>query len=137
MKLHATRLTEGEDLKESITQFVVSRGLSSAVIVSAVGSLSKAQIRMAGAKPGQQDIRQYEGTFEIISLIGTIDFRGSAHLHIAFSDDEGVMTGGHLKEGCIVHTTVELVVASDSELLFTRIHDKTTGFDELSVTHPK
>jgi uncharacterized protein len=93
MKLYATRLVEGEDLKESIAKFVVSQRVSSAAVVSAVGSLSTARIRMAGAQPNKQDIREYIGVFEIVSLIGTLDNQGNAHLHIAISDEDGTIRG--------------------------------------------
>ena len=133
MKLYATRLQEGEDLKHAVSKFVQSKRLANAVIVSAVGSLSVANIRMAGATPGRQDVRMYEGAFEIVSLFGTVDKNGQSHLHISISDKDGKTTGGHLKDGCIVHTTVELVIASDKNLEFERLLDSRTGFDELSV----
>lgn len=133
MKLYATRLKEGEDLKDSIAKFVAHKNLSSAVILSAVGSLSAAKIRMAGAQPNKQDIRAYKGTFEIVSLIGTVSEGGVSHLHIAIADNQGHVFGGHLKEGCIVHTTVELAIGSEPDVLFTRALDSTTGFDELKV----
>ncbi len=129
----AVRIQEGQDLKKFICEYVANKKLKSACVVSAVGSLSKAQIRMAGASPEKQDTRLYEGSFEIVSLIGTIDADGKSHLHISISDDEGSVVGGHLKDGCIIHTTVELVLIADQGLLFTRELDKTTGFDELVI----
>ena len=133
MKLIATRLREGQDLKEAIEAFVVERKLTSATVVSAVGSLSHARIRMAGAQPNAQDIRDYDSPMEIVSLTGNLG-PGRVHLHIAVSDPEGAVTGGHLKEGSIVHTTVELVLATDETLAFTEEVDPETGFGELKVT---
>lgn len=128
-----TRLKEGEDLKKSICDFVAKKNLKSACIVSAVGSLSHANIRMAGASHDSQDMRSYSGSFEIVSLIGTISSDGKAHLHISISDSDGNVIGGHLKDGCIVHTTVELALISDDKLIFTRVIDINTGFDELVI----
>lgn len=134
MNLHTKRITQGEDLKTAVVRFVADKQLSSSgVVVSAVGSLSSVRIRMAGAQPDKQDVREYTGSFEIVSLTGTIASTGDAHLHISVSDSEGSVIGGHLKEGCIVHTTVELVVATDSSLKFTRKLDDSTGFDELNI----
>jgi predicted DNA-binding protein with PD1-like motif len=118
MNLYATRVTEGEDLKEAIVKLARDKQLSSAVVVSAVGSLSVAKLRMAGAQPEKQDVREYTGSFEIVSLTGTIASIGGVHLHISVSDQEGNVVGGHLKEGCVVHTTVELVLAGDNSLKF-------------------
>lgn len=131
--MFATRLKEGEDLKKSICDYVANNNLKSSSIVSAVGSLSKAKIRMAGATPDSEDVRSYEGILEIVSLIGTIDSKGKSHIHISISDKEGRVIGGHLKEGCIVHTTVELVLVSSESILFTREKDEATGFDELNI----
>jgi predicted DNA-binding protein with PD1-like motif len=132
MRLHAVRLREGDDLKGAIETIVREQNLSSVVILSAVGSLGHVRIRMAGAAPDIQDIRDYEGRFEIVSLIGNLG-RSRTHLHISFSDEEGRVIGGHLKEGAIVHTTVELVIAIDDKLVFTEEVDATTGFGELKI----
>lgn len=133
MRLHAIRLERGQDLKQSVTGFVTEQGLSSAAVVSAVGSLTAACLRMAGAEPDTQDVRSFDGHYEIVSLIGTIARDGSAHLHMAISDPEGRVVGGHVKEGCVIDTTAELVIASDDSLEFTRTPDGATGFDELAV----
>lgn len=133
MKLVAFRLVQGSLLKESLEHFIKSEAISSATIISAVGSLSEVRIRMAGAAPGRQDIREYTGSFEIVSLIGNLGI-DRTHLHVSFSDSEGQVVGGHLKEGAIVHTTVEVVLATDKSLTFSEEIDDNTGFGELKVT---
>jgi predicted DNA-binding protein with PD1-like motif len=134
MSLLATRLTEGQDLKKGIAVFAKEKNISAGVVVCAVGCLSAARLRMAGATPDKQDIREYNGSFEIVSLIGTIAPNEANHLHITLSDEEGAVFGGHLKPGCTVHTTVELVIADEENLRFTREPDEKTGFDELKVS---
>lgn len=138
MRLVVQRLYEGELLKERIEQIVHEHRLTAATVISAVGSLNTARIRMAGAQPNNEDIRSYEGPFEIVSLIGNLG-QGRTHLHLAFSDSDGQVIGGHLKEGCIVHTTVELVLAVEDGLHFSESTDPKTGFGELHITggdHP-
>jgi predicted DNA-binding protein with PD1-like motif len=132
MRMIAVRLHEGEDLKGAIEAFVREHKLSAATIISAVGSLGHAHIRMAGAQPNKQDMRDYDGIFEIVSLIGTLG-QNRTHLHIAIADTEGNVIGGHLKEGCVVHTTVELVLATEDALEFSEEVDEATGFGELKV----
>ncbi len=132
MKMLAIRLHEGENLKESIEAFVQSRKLSSATIISAVGSLNNVRMRMAGAQPDKQDVRDLPGPFEIVSLIGNLG-QNRVHLHIAISDKEGVVLGGHLKEQSVVHTTVELVIATEDGLVFGEAPDAATGFGELDI----
>ena len=72
MRMIATRLHEGQDLKSAIEEFVRSQKLSAATIISAVGSLNHVRMRMAGAQPNKQDIRDLDGAFEIVSLIGNL-----------------------------------------------------------------
>ena len=134
MKLIATRLTKGTDLKTAIEAFVRDQAISAATIISGVGSLAQVTMRMAGARPDAQDIRTLDGPFEIVSLIGNIGPERS-HIHISVSDADGVVQGGHLKEGTIVETTVELVLAIDERLYFGKAIDEHTGFEELEVTY--
>ncbi|MCA9325118.1 DNA-binding protein [Candidatus Saccharibacteria bacterium] len=132
MRLVAKRLTKGMDLKKEIEAMVLEHDLPSATVASAVGSLTKLVVRMAGAKPDQQDIRTIEDHFEIVSLIGNLG-PGRTHLHIAVSDKEGKVIGGHLKEGSIVHVTAEIVLISDEKTVFSEKPDTNTGFGELSI----
>jgi len=60
--------------------------------------------------------------------------RDGSHLHLSVSDQRGKVTGGHLKEGAIVRTTVELVIAILPEWRFARIPDPETGSMELKVS---
>jgi predicted DNA-binding protein with PD1-like motif len=132
MRMVAKRLHEGEDLKLAIEQWVRAERLSAATVMSGVGSLRPARMRMAGAQPDKQDIREYDGELEIVSLIGNLG-QGRTHLHIAVSDKEGNVTGGHLKEGSIVHTTAEIVLAVDDNLTYSEETDAATGFGELKI----
>lgn len=128
----ATRLREGQDLKQMLERLVAAMHISAATIISGVGSLQVATLRMAGASAESQDIRRLEGPFEIVSLIGNLG-QGRTHLHIALSDQGGRVIGGHVKEGCIVHTTVELVLAVEDALAFSEAPDPPTGFGELHI----
>lgn len=102
------------------------------MVATCVGSLHKVTIRMAGAQPTKQDVRTLDGHYEIVSLVGTLSQSGS-HLHISVSDENGLVFGGHLKEGSLVTTTAEVVVGYDDSIRFYRELDQATGFDELVV----
>jgi len=69
---------------------------------------------------------------EVDNLHGTVSING-CHLHISVSDVNGTVFGGHLKDGCIVRTTCELVIGILDDLTFDRKPDPETGFDELVV----
>lgn len=132
MRMVATRLREGQDLKAALEKLVQSLDISAATIMSGVGSLQTARLRMAGAEAARQDIRELAGPFEIVSLIGNLG-PGRAHLHMSISNPAGQVIGGHVKEGCVVHTTVELVLAVEDGLIFGESADPQTGFGELDI----
>ena len=132
MRMIATRLRRGQDVKAAIENFVRDQNISAGSIIGAVGCLSQVCLRMAGATPNGQDVRTYIESFEIVALIGNVG-QGRMHLHLAAADKEGKVIGGHLKGGCIVDTTLELVIATEDELEFGEEKDNETGFDELFV----
>lgn len=120
------RITPRKDLKEEINLFTQKNNIKAGIIIFAVGSLSKAVLRMS-----DETIKQYEGLLEILSIQGTVSLDG-IHAHLSFSDEKGVVSGGHLKNGCKVHTTVELAILK-YEGTFKRKFDFNTGFKELYV----
>ncbi|HSW77586.1 MAG TPA: PPC domain-containing DNA-binding protein [Candidatus Chromulinivoraceae bacterium] len=133
MKLHTIRLKPGKDLKLELENFVKAKNIQAGFIITCVGGLSQACMRMAGALPDKQDIRTYKGDYEITSLVGTVGVNG-VHLHMAISDSEGKGFGGHLKEGTIIHPTAEIVIGEDEQATYTRELDEETGFPELVVS---
>jgi len=133
MKLHTFRIKPGNDLKLELEKFVKDNGIKAGFIITRVGGLSQATMRMAGAMPEKQDIQTYKGGYEITSLVGTVSVKG-VHLHMSISDSEGKGFGGHLKEGTIIHPTAEIVIGEDEQVTYTRELDKETGFPELVVS---
>lgn len=122
------RLHPGEDLRLRLQACLSEVEADAAVIMTCVGSLRCADLRLADESlPGPVD-----GPFEIVSLLGTLG-RGSGHLHIALADAAGRVIGGHVRPGCIVHTTAEVVLGVLPDLIFGRQFDPQTGFDELVV----
>jgi uncharacterized protein len=132
MRMIAVRLKPNQDLKLELEKAVKDHSIYSGFIGTCVGSLHAVALRMAGARPEKQDIRTLEGHFEIISLVGTVSINGT-HLHLSVSGAEGEVIGGHLKEGSIITTTAEVVICYDESIVFERVADQETGFEELSV----
>jgi hypothetical protein len=129
MKIHILRLHPGDDLRESLTALPDALDIDAAFIVSAIGSLRPAVLRYAGAKVGTV----IEGDTEILSLAGTLARRaaGGPHVHMAVSDANGAVFGGHLMAGSIVRTTAEIVIGIAPDWALSREVDTTTGFREL------
>jgi predicted DNA-binding protein with PD1-like motif len=127
-RLHAVRLVPGQDLKEELQKLTILARIHAGFVISAVGSLNRVTLRMANRK----ETTVMEEPFEIVSLTGTLAHDG-VHLHLAVSDGDGKTTGGHLMEGSVVFTTVELVVGDAVGLLFRRETDERTTFKELVI----
>jgi len=132
MRVHAFRLTPGTDLKDELARFTETQALRAGFILTCVGSLSRARLRMPGAPGAAEIFRTYEEPMEIVSLVGTLSPDG-LHIHISLSRRGGHCIGGHLVSGCIVNTTAELVIGEAPEVEFHRVTDPATGYAELGV----
>jgi uncharacterized protein len=132
MKIIAKRLKPGEDLKKRIIEIASEEGISAGCVVNAAGSLAKATLR-TGFKNGKPILKHYQ-KLEVVSLTGTIGKSGShVHLHLSGADISGKVFGGHLVDGCIVFTTIELMILSFDDKVFTTEIDPKTGFEELLI----
>lgn len=128
MKIYATRLQPNEDLKTALENYVREKQIGAGVILTCVGSLNCATLRMSD----ENVLKTFAGKFEIVSLVGTLSPNG-CHLHISLSDKNGNVVGGHLKEGCTIYTTAEIVIGDIKNLTFSRVLDEGTGFKELII----
>ena len=132
MKTFPIRLTRGQDLRAALEAAVQAQSCRAAFVLSGIGSLSTAGIRLAGA---DQPTR-LTGEMEILTLSGTVAVDGdktTSHMHMAISTATGQVLGGHVAPGCIVRTTAEVLLALLPDWQFTREPDAQTGFDELVV----
>ncbi len=128
MKIHPIRFKSSEDLRGSIEKYASENKISAGFILSCVGSLSRVTLRMSGGT----DLKTFKGKFEIVSLVGTLSVN-DCHLHMSMSDKNGNVIGGHLKEGCIIHTTIEIIIGEAEDFIFNREMDENTGFEELTI----
>jgi uncharacterized protein len=128
MKTMALRLKPQQDLKQALDRFVSDQGITAACVLTCVGSLTKATLRLAA----QPQPTVYQEKFEIISLTGLMSQQGS-HYHIAIADSNGRTIGGHVLEGCLIYTTAEIVIGVLPHLCFKREYDAETGYKELYI----
>ena len=133
MKVVPLRLPPGADLRQALEAWMGEQQEQAGCVLSAVGSLSLAQLRLAGAT----EATAIHGELEIVSLCGTLSPDG-AHLHLAIADSSGAVIGGHLCAGSLVRTTAELVIGLLPEWRFNREFDPATGYAELAIkAHPE
>ena len=132
MKILPLRLLPGQDLRATLEAEVQAQNCRAAFVLSGIGSLSTAGIRLAGAA---QPTRLTE-SMEILTLSGTVAAGGdktASHMHMAISTAAGQVLGGHVAPGCIVLTTAEVLLALLPDWQFTREPDAATGYDELVI----
>ena len=128
MQNYTFRLVPGQDLFDSIQAFVMEQHVEAGCILSGVGSLRHATLRLANREYSSE----YEGPFEIVSITGTVSVHGS-HLHISISDGDGRTLGGHFESGCKIYTTAEIVIAVFNDVIYKREFAEDSGYDELTV----
>ena len=128
MENYTFRLTPGQDLFDSIESFVLQNQIEAGCVLSGVGSLTHAVLRLAN----REVYNEYQGYFEIVSITGTVSIHGS-HLHVSISNGDGVTIGGHLVSGCKIYTTAEIVIAAFSDVVYKREFAEDSGYDELTV----
>ena len=132
MKTVCRRLHRGDDLLLSIRTLCEREKIDAAVVLSAVGCVSRAVLRDAGGV----NLRSVDEPCEIVSLNGTAS-RMRCHLHLALSREDLSAIGGHMMPGCIVNTTCELVLGVLEHMRFDVEQDAQTGYDELIFTELK
>lgn len=128
MQNYTFRLGSGQDLFDSIQAFAMEQHVEAGCILSGVGSLRHATLRLADREYNSE----YPGPFEIVSITGTISIHGS-HLHISISDGDGKTIGGHFESGCKIYTTAEIVIAVFRDLIYKRELAADSGYEELTV----
>ena len=129
MKTHTFRLKPGQDLFDSIETFVADNNIEAGCVLSSVGSLTHATLRLAN----REYYNEYEGHFEIVSMTGTVSTNGS-HIHVSISDGDGVTIGGHLVSECKIYTTAEIILAVFDDIVYKReLLENDSGYEELAV----
>jgi predicted DNA-binding protein with PD1-like motif len=129
MRTYTFRLKPGQDLFDAIVEYVADKKIEAGCVLSAVGSLTHATLRLAN----REYYNEYEGHFEIVSMTGTVALSGS-HLHVSISDGDGVTIGGHLVSGCKIYTTAEIVLAAFEDVVYSReLLENDSGYEELVV----
>jgi len=128
MRNYTFRLKSGQDLFDAIQAFVMEKQVKAGCVLSGVGSLRHASLRLAN----RTFTSEYDGFFEIVSITGTVSIYGS-HLHISISDGDGKTLGGHFESGCKIYTTAEIVIAAFDDVVYKREFAQDSGYDELAV----
>ncbi len=122
-KIIAGKLMPETPLIPGIEQMCKDAGMTSAIVLSAIGSLQNAYLSVARTIPenklgaGRGDPFRIEGPLELVctdGIVGTDPEMGeelAIHLHGIVTDPEGRAFGGHfVREGNPVLITMEVVI---------------------------
>jgi predicted DNA-binding protein with PD1-like motif len=127
-RLLPVRLAPGDDLRGALARLLAERGTDSAFVLSGIGSLSVARLRLAG----RDEVLERREDLELLTLTGTLSGDGP-HLHASVATAEGRVIGGHVADGCLVRTTAEILLAVLPAGKLARVPDARTGYAELVV----
>lgn len=133
MNIHMLRLKPQQDIKQALIAYTQEHQLNNVILLSVVGSVSKMRVRIADGVT----VLEKEENMEIVHMSGTIT-QYQVHIHI-LGIDVGMQTfGGHLKEGTLVHTTLECALMDVSDVYQnSRVFDSETGYAELHINRIK
>ncbi len=126
---HFLKLSPGDDLRQSLTEFCKSKDIKAGSIFSGVGSLKNIKLRKANSDSFYESTEPHE----ILTLSGLVSLHG-IHVHLSIADKNAQVYGGHLSDGNLIFTTAELVITQFADVEFRREFDPNTGFKELKIT---
>ncbi len=140
----ALHLAPDTDLLKAIKEVVKGEKITAGIILSGAGSLKQCVLRNVRTFPERFPITDQNRVYvskaeplELLSLTGNIALRHDGevvvHGHIVISSgvEGGHAYGGHLVEGSIVFSTMEVLLAEITGLVMSRAIDPQTQAAEL------
>lgn len=123
------RMDRGEEIHEQLRLLAEAEHIRLASI-QALGAVDRFTAGVYDLERKEFCANCFTGSFEIVSLTGTIDTMGGAyyaHLHMSAGNARGEVFGGHLKEAWVSATCEMVVTVIDGTI--DRIHDAQTGLN--------
>jgi predicted DNA-binding protein with PD1-like motif len=110
-KVHVLRIDPGEDVLESVQEFLRQAGVRQAVVLGGYGTLAAYHLHWVTHNhiPTENAFGRGEGGIEILSMNGMV-VNGEPHIHVALSTQDGAF-GGHLEPGCKAYVLCEVFFA--------------------------
>jgi len=125
------RLHPNEDVISSLIKACEKYKIASAIVLSGIGQIKKVTLGYFKEKDDYTP-ETFNGPFELLSLNGTLiqhDSTYKAHLHVAISNQDKQVRGGHLIEGSVEVTNEIVLLIIEAPLQ--RQYNKETGLYEL------
>jgi predicted DNA-binding protein with PD1-like motif len=126
----AIRMSDGEDFFTNLERVVIEHDVKSGIFLSGLGMLKDVRLNFLTypEERGKYVSKDFEGTFELVSLMGDIGFFKDdiiSHVHVVLSNKECDCVGGHL-DSAIVNATIECFILA-TNMKFERREDNRTG----------
>jgi len=107
-KIYLIRLNNGDDIMESVINFLEFKPSIKSGYINGIGAVSSAVI---GFYDGNKYLKtRFTENLEILSLLGNITEGKIVHTHGIFSRIDSSCIGGHIFSGCIVSFTCEITI---------------------------
>lgn len=109
--VYVVRIDKDEEILQSIKALAEKESIVLAK-VEALGAVNNVTVGVYNTKQKKYYSNSFEGNFEIVSLLGTINTMNNkfyTHIHMSFGNDKGEVFGGHLYSA-VVSATCEMIV---------------------------
>ena len=113
------RIDRGEEILEQVKTVALKENIQLAS-VQALGALGSFTVGVYKVDEKKYYANSFEGSFEIVSLTGTIDTMNGefyTHLHLSAGNDRGEVFGGHLNRAIISATAEIQIQVIDGEIV--------------------
>lgn len=108
---YIVRIDKGEEIVNKLTEFCAANQILLGKI-SAIGAADEVEIGVFDTVQKQYHSKQFSGTFEILSLEGSITTKEDKpylHIHITLAGRDHKAFGGHLNRA-VVSATCEVII---------------------------
>ena len=123
------RLDRGEEILEQVQALALMENITLAR-VQALGALGSFTVGVYKVDEKKYYANSFEGSFEIVSLTGTINTMDGAfytHLHMSAGNEKGEVFGGHLNRAVISATCEMVITVIDGRV--DRFHSEEIGLN--------
>lgn len=109
--IHILRVDPGEDVLESVRQFLAEAGVRQGVVLGGYGTLATHHLHWVKNNriPAEDIHGTGEGGIEILAMNGLV-VDGEPHIHVTLATTAGAY-GGHLEPGCAAYVLCEIFFA--------------------------
>lgn len=105
------RIDKGEEILEQVQEIARKEDIKLAS-VQALGAVNQFTVGVFLTDEKHYQANEFEGSFEIVSLTGTINTMQDAfycHLHMSAGNEKGEVFGGHLNRA-VISATCEMII---------------------------